>query len=125
MLYPRVLKNGSELSAYYRHSLVGTVQNYIKSLNWGYRVQLKNKNVSYFNAYASFVDAHKIRAVEKAGKQVGALSAYQLSALKNVLYCYFQYDLNAKNIVIATGLRPKYPQVKLVYYFLPDEFVFK
>lgn len=53
-----------------RQCLVGTVQNYVKSMNWGYRVQLKSKNVSYINAFGSFADAHTIRAVEKTGKEV-------------------------------------------------------
>ena len=31
-------------------SLVGRVQNYIRSLNWGYRVALNNEGVTYINA---------------------------------------------------------------------------
>uniref|UniRef100_A0A8C7Y0Q3 Thioredoxin reductase 3 n=1 Tax=Oryzias sinensis TaxID=183150 RepID=A0A8C7Y0Q3_9TELE len=37
------------------------VNNYIGSLNWGYRVALKDKNVNYVNAYAEFVEPHKIK----------------------------------------------------------------
>lgn len=33
---------------------------YIKSLNWGYRVSLKDSSVTYLNEYASFVDSHTI-----------------------------------------------------------------
>ena len=36
---------------------------YIKSLNWGYKTQLKTKKVTYENAYGSFVGAHKIKVV--------------------------------------------------------------
>ncbi len=38
------------------------VNDYIGSLNWGYRVALRDKNVNYVNAYAEFVEPHKIKA---------------------------------------------------------------
>ncbi|XP_006821122.1 thioredoxin reductase 2, mitochondrial-like [Saccoglossus kowalevskii] len=68
--------------------LVEAVQNYIKSLNWGHRVQLKDKNVEYLNAKGSFLDENTIRAVMANGKQK---------------------SITASNIVIATGMRPRYP----------------
>lgn len=37
------------------------VNNYIGSLNWGYRVALRDKNVNYVNAYAEFIEPHKIK----------------------------------------------------------------
>ena len=37
------------------------INNYIGSLNWGYRVALRDKNVNYVNAYAEFVEPHKIK----------------------------------------------------------------
>ncbi|CAK6440282.1 unnamed protein product [Pipistrellus nathusii] len=64
------------------------VQNYVKSLNWGHRVQLQERKVSYFNMKASFVDEHVVRGVTKGGKET---------------------LLSAKHIVIATGGRPRYP----------------
>jgi pyruvate/2-oxoglutarate dehydrogenase complex dihydrolipoamide dehydrogenase (E3) component len=49
--------------------MVKNVQDHIKSLNWGYRVQLRQKNVDYFNSLAKFVDPHTIECVDKkAGK---------------------------------------------------------
>ncbi|XP_077776797.1 thioredoxin reductase 2, mitochondrial [Podarcis muralis] len=63
------------------------VQNHVKSLNWGHRVQLQDKKVKYLNLKGSFVDPHTIRGLMK-GKE----------AL-----------LTAENIVLATGGRPKYP----------------
>lgn len=39
----------------------GKVNDYIGSLNWGYRVALRDKKVNYVNAYAEFVDPHKIK----------------------------------------------------------------
>jgi hypothetical protein len=37
------------------------VQNYIGSLNWGYRVQLRDKKVNYINGFGKFIDQHKIQ----------------------------------------------------------------
>uniref|UniRef100_A0AAQ5XDE4 Thioredoxin-disulfide reductase n=1 Tax=Amphiprion ocellaris TaxID=80972 RepID=A0AAQ5XDE4_AMPOC len=39
------------------------VNNYIGSLNWGYRVALRDKNVNYVNAYAEFIEPHKIKGL--------------------------------------------------------------
>ncbi|NWR33918.1 TRXR2 reductase, partial [Tachuris rubrigastra] len=64
------------------------VQNYVKSLNWGHRVQLQDKKVKYLNMKGSFSDPHTVRGVTKAGKET---------------------IVTADNIVIATGGRPKYP----------------
>lgn len=41
------------------------VNNYIGSLNWGYRVALRDKNVNYVNAYAEFIEPHKIKVSER------------------------------------------------------------
>lgn len=43
------------------------VNDYIGSLNWGYRVALRDKSVNYVNAYAEFVEPHKIK-VSVTGK---------------------------------------------------------
>ncbi|CAC5419494.1 TXNRD [Mytilus coruscus] len=64
------------------------VQNYVKSLNWGHRVQLKDKNVEYINAYGTLLDANTIKYVDSKGKE---------------------RLLTAKNIVIASGGRPHIP----------------
>ena len=36
------------------------VSKYIKKLNWGYKMQLMDSKVQYFNYYASFIDPHTI-----------------------------------------------------------------
>ncbi|XP_049721144.1 thioredoxin reductase 2, mitochondrial isoform X2 [Elephas maximus indicus] len=64
------------------------VQNHVKSLNWGHRVQLQDRKVEYFNIKASFVNKHTVCGVTKGGKET---------------------LLSADHIVIATGGRPKYP----------------
>ncbi len=42
-------------------TLVEAVQAHIGSLNWGYRVALRDKNVKYINGLGSFQDAHTIK----------------------------------------------------------------
>ena len=38
-----------------------TLQDHIGSLNWGYKVQLRDQKVDFKNAYAEFVDTHKVK----------------------------------------------------------------
>ena len=42
-------------------TMVEAIQAHIGSLNWGYRVALREKKVNYLNAYAEFVDPHKLK----------------------------------------------------------------
>ena len=64
------------------------IQMHIGSLNFNYRVQLRDKKVDYINAYAQFVDKHTLLATYKNGKTK---------------------EITARNIVVAVGGRPKYP----------------
>jgi thioredoxin reductase (NADPH) len=89
--------------------LVTGVQEYIGSLNWNYRVQLRSKQVcgalltrdlrmsltsalqvEYLNMYGEFVDPHTIKVTKKNGDSK---------------------TITAQHIVIATGGRPKYPDI--------------
>ena len=45
--------------------MLETVNNYIRSLNWGYRLELGKKGVKYINALASFKDEHTIKFTRK------------------------------------------------------------
>lgn len=67
--------------------MINSVQDHIGSLNWGYRVALRDKKVTYTNAYASIVDEHTIKSVKKNGQEA---------------------SVSVDNIIIATGGRPKY-----------------
>uniref|UniRef100_G3PI15 thioredoxin-disulfide reductase (NADPH) n=1 Tax=Gasterosteus aculeatus TaxID=69293 RepID=G3PI15_GASAC len=69
-------------------TMAEAIQNHVRSLNWGHRVQLQDKKVKYLNVKGSLVDEHTVRGLTKAGKEM---------------------ILTAKNIVIATGGRPNYP----------------
>jgi hypothetical protein len=48
--------------------LVAGVQDYIGSLNWGYRVALRDNNVTYLNAKGMFLDAHTLQCTKKNGQ---------------------------------------------------------
>ncbi|XP_027431099.1 thioredoxin reductase 2, mitochondrial isoform X5 [Zalophus californianus] len=69
-------------------TMAEAVQNHVKSLNWGHRVQLQDRKVKYFNIKACFVNEHTVCGVAKDGKET---------------------LLSAEHIVIATGGRPRYP----------------
>ncbi|KAK2166511.1 hypothetical protein LSH36_38g02016 [Paralvinella palmiformis] len=64
------------------------IQMHIKSINWGHRLQLKDKNVTYLNAIGYLLDNKHVRTRTKNGKET---------------------IISADKIVIATGMRPKYP----------------
>lgn len=66
------------------------IQDHIGSLNWGYRVQLRDKKVNYINAYAVILDKNTIKAVKKNKSES---------------------KVTAANIIIATGERPRYPDI--------------
>ncbi|XP_033113803.1 thioredoxin reductase 1, cytoplasmic-like [Anneissia japonica] len=66
------------------------VQDHIGSLNWGYRVALRDKSVAYQNAYAEFVDPHTIKCVNRRGKET---------------------TITSDKFIIATGMRPRYPDI--------------
>jgi len=62
-------------------------QDYIASLNFRYRTELRTKKVEYLNARAAFIDAHTVELTDKKG----AVSRK-----------------TAKFFMVATGGRPKY-----------------
>ncbi|XP_053972105.1 thioredoxin reductase 2, mitochondrial isoform X2 [Hylaeus volcanicus] len=66
------------------------VQNHVKSVNWTTRVDLRTKEVEYINAQAYFKDEHTLCGKKKNGEEK--------------LY-------TARNILIAVGGRPKYPDI--------------
>jgi len=69
--------------------LVDAVQDYVHSLNWGYKVQLRDKNVNYINALAKFLDPHTIEAKDRKGIK----------------------KLTARRFLVCTGGRPKFPDI--------------
>ncbi|KAG8516223.1 Thioredoxin reductase 3 [Galemys pyrenaicus] len=72
------------------------IQNHIGSLNWGYKVSLREKAVTYVNSYGEFVEHHKIKVVR-------GCFVFAATNKKGQETCY-----TAANFVIATGERPRY-----------------
>lgn len=70
--------------------MVDTVNNHVKSLNWGYRKLMNEASVKYYNSLATFVDAHTLELKDKKGKTE---------------------RVTAENIIIAVGGRPNYLEV--------------
>jgi thioredoxin reductase (NADPH) len=47
--------------------MVKNVQSHIKKLNWGYKVQLAQQNVKYYNKLAEFVNPHTVKLTDSKG----------------------------------------------------------
>jgi len=69
--------------------MIDAVQKHIKSLNWGYKADLIKMKVKYFNAMASFTDAHTLELDTGKAKSM----------------------VTAKHIIVACGGRPSYPNI--------------
>ena len=61
------------------------IQNYIRSLNFKYRVRLREKSVNYLNKLAKFSDKHTVEVVDKKGRTS---------------------SITASRFLVATGGRP-------------------
>ncbi|KAL0271435.1 UNVERIFIED_CONTAM: hypothetical protein PYX00_008532 [Menopon gallinae] len=70
--------------------MVENIQNYIKSLNFGYRKELNKRKVKYYNAFAEFLDSKTVKITHKNGKVE---------------------ELKGRNFIIAVGGRPAYPDI--------------
>merc|ERR1712128_234558 len=70
--------------------MVEEIQNHIGGLNWSYRVALREKEVTYLDEYAEFVDEHTLKTTNKKGKEK---------------------TVTAGKFILATGGRPRYPEI--------------
>ncbi|XP_037869123.1 thioredoxin reductase 1, mitochondrial isoform X2 [Bombyx mori] len=85
-------------------ALTEAVQNHIKSVNWVTRVDLREKKIDYVNGLGEFKDAHTLIATLKNGSKK---------------------EITAKNIVIAVGGRPHYPDIPgAVEYCISSDDIF-
>uniref|UniRef100_V9KMF8 thioredoxin-disulfide reductase (NADPH) n=1 Tax=Callorhinchus milii TaxID=7868 RepID=V9KMF8_CALMI len=83
-------KFGWEINEQVKHNwlkMTEAIHTYIGSLNWSYRVSLRDSKVTYINGYAEFVEPHKIQVTTKR--------------------CKLSYH-TAERFIIATGERPRY-----------------
>jgi len=68
-------------------TMVQNISDYICSLNFGYRTELRSKKVDYINGYGSLVDKNTVQYTKKGETK----------------------NITAARILIAVGERPKYP----------------
>ncbi|KAH8850840.1 Thioredoxin reductase 1, cytoplasmic [Schistosoma japonicum] len=71
-------------------TMVEGVQSHIGSLNWGYKVSLRDNAVTYLNARGMLLSPHEVQITEK-NKKVSTITG--------------------NKIILATGERPKYPEI--------------
>lgn len=81
------------------NGLVNRIQNYIRSLNWGYRTALNAENVQYFNGRGFLIDRSADGVICVGCSDSG--SADPSSAAK----------LHSRDVLLAVGGRPKPLQV--------------
>jgi thioredoxin reductase (NADPH) len=72
------------------NTMIGNIQNHIHASNFGFKGELRSKNVKYYNKYATFKDEHTLILTDSKGKTE---------------------EVTADKILIAVGLRPLYPDV--------------
>jgi thioredoxin reductase (NADPH) len=70
-------------------ALQDNVENYVRSLNFGYVVQLRENNIKYLNAHARFVDAHTLECTNRRGDVS---------------------TITARRVLLAMGGRPTLPE---------------
>uniref|UniRef100_A0A8C7C744 thioredoxin-disulfide reductase (NADPH) n=1 Tax=Oncorhynchus kisutch TaxID=8019 RepID=A0A8C7C744_ONCKI len=51
-------------------TMAEAVQNHVRSLNWGHRVQLQDKEVKYLNVKGSLLDEHTVKGLTRTGKEI-------------------------------------------------------
>ena len=84
------------------------IQNYVKSINFGYRVKLREEKVDYLNAFGVFVDKNKIKV--KNNCFIQTLNTFFMSFPKQLIDKKGKESfLTAQTFIIATGERPRYP----------------
>lgn len=70
--------------------MITNVNNHIRGINFGYKKELKNKSVKYYNEFAEFVDSHTVLLTNAKGKT---------------------QQVSAKYFIVAVGGRPTYPDI--------------
>jgi thioredoxin/glutathione reductase (selenoprotein) len=60
--------------------LIQSVNMYIRKLNWNYKTELRDNQVTYYNAFAKFIDKHTLELTNKAGEVQRVSAKYILIA---------------------------------------------
>eukprot|EP00761_Pharyngomonas_kirbyi_P011761 gb/GECH01011787.1/.p1 GENE.gb/GECH01011787.1/~~gb/GECH01011787.1/.p1 ORF type:complete len:496 (+),score=121.82 gb/GECH01011787.1/:1-1488(+) len=70
--------------------MVQSINNHIRSLNFGYRVDLRKKGIKYMNAFGELKDANTVETTDKKGKK---------------------QTITSRRFVVSVGGRPKLPDI--------------
>lgn len=84
-------------------NMVMAVQDYIGSLNWGYKVELRDKNVKYLNSYGVIKDKNTVECTNRRGK---------VETIKTA------------NILLAMGERPRYLDIPGIEHCISSDDLF-
>lgn len=68
----------------FRSMLTKNVRDHIKSLNFGYKVDMRENGVQYFNELAAFIDPHTIEGVNKNGEKVNLTILFFLELIERL-----------------------------------------
>lgn len=101
------VSSGWEIDVDAKHNwskMLAMINTHIKRLNWGYKKQMLELGIKYFNCFATFKDAHTISLVNRKGKET---------------------IVRADKIVISVGGKPIYlniPNIKEIAITSDDIF---
>lgn len=70
--------------------MILNINNHIRSINFGYKADMRKRGIKFYEKYASFVDPHTVQLTDKKGKTELVTSQY---------------------FVVAVGGRPTYPDI--------------
>lgn len=84
-------------------TLKNNVSQHIASLNFGYKGELMENKIKYFNSYASFIDEHTLELENQKGQKS---------------------KITARRILIAVGGRPTYPDIPGAHLAISSDDIF-
>ena len=70
--------------------MILNINNHVRSINFGYKSDMRKRGIKFYEKFASFVDSHTVELTDKKGK--GEI-------------------VSAQHFVIAVGGRPTYPDI--------------
>ena len=71
--------------------MITNINNHIRSINFGYKSDLRKRGIKFYEKFATFVDPHTVQLTNKKGKA--------------------DETVTAKYFVVAVGGRPTYPDI--------------
>lgn len=95
--------NGNNKLVHNWNILRDNVQDHIRSLNFGYKVQLRDNNITYLNKLGKFISKHELEVTDKKGN-------------KDII--------SASRFIVAVGGRPTLPECNGSEYVITSDDLF-